>query len=219
LTKGIGHTEFKDSAVGRIPVEWEVDNLQDCCDLMTNGYVGATRDLYQDTGVPYILCQNIKPNKFVDKIYKFVKPAFHNKNKRSHLKSGDVLTVQTGAGNGETCVTPEKYEGANCHALIISRTKSEVLNPSFLCEYLNSDSGKNRINIISTGGAHPHLNTTELRKEKIPLPSLKEQKKISSILTSIDNNIEQKQTKLTQTKNLKKSLMADLLTGRVRVKP
>ena len=28
LTKGIGHTEFKDSAVGRIPVEWEITTLK-----------------------------------------------------------------------------------------------------------------------------------------------------------------------------------------------
>ena len=54
---------------------------------------------------------------------------------------------------------------------------------------------------------------------QILVPPLPEQQKIASILTSIDTNIEQKQTKLIQSKNLKKSLMADLLTGRVRVNP
>ena len=57
------------------------------------------------------------------------------------------------------------------------------------------------------------------RKIKIPFLSIDEQQKLAKILSSIDTNIEQKQTKLTQSKNLKKSLMADLLTGRVRVKP
>ena len=58
----------------------------------------------------------------------------------------------------------------------------------------------------------------DLKIISMPLPPIEEQQKIASILTSIDNNIKQKQTKLTQTKNLKKFLMLDLLTGRVRVK-
>ena len=217
LTKGIGHTDFKDSELGRIPKSWEVRRLSDCCDRITNGFVGATRDIYRDNGIPYILCQNIRPNHFVDVVYKFVSDEFHQKNSRSELRKGDILTVQTGAGNGDTCVVPKKYEGSNCHALIISRPKRDIVNSYFLSNFLGSNRGKTRIGIISTGGAHPHLNTTELRKEFIPVPSIMEQEKIISILSPIENNISQMQCKLSQTQSLKKSLMQDLLTGKVRV--
>ena len=44
-----------------------------------------------------------------------------------------------------------------------------------------------------------------------------EQKEIASILTSVDDNIEEKQRKLEHIQSLKKSLMQDLLTGKVRV--
>ena len=217
LTKGIGHTEFKDSPVGKIPRSWEVRKLINCCELMTNGYVGATRDIYVKEGIPYVLCQNIRPDHFVDTVYKQIGLEFHNNNKRSWLKKGDVLTVQTGAGNGDSCVVPKKYEGTNCHALIISRPKKELLISYYLSAFLGSDRGRNRIQIMSTGGAHPHLNTTELRKEFIALPPLGEQQNIASILTSADNNIYEKQRKLSHTKSLKKALMQDLLTGKVRV--
>ncbi len=131
LTKGIGNTEFKESEVGKIPKTWEVKKLQDCCELITNGYVGATREIYEENGVPYLLCQNVRPNHFVDEVFKYISYEFHQKNKRSQLLEGDVLTVQTGAGNGDTCVVPKKYEGSNCHALIVSRTRKEILNPHF----------------------------------------------------------------------------------------
>ena len=36
LTKGIGHTEFKDSPVGRIPVEWEVKLIKGVCSSITD---------------------------------------------------------------------------------------------------------------------------------------------------------------------------------------
>ena len=84
LTKGIGpdgkpHTEFKDSPVGRIPVGWEVYRLADCCEKMTNGYVGQTRDIYATRGIPYVLCQNVRPNSFIEQTYKYVTEQFHAK--------------------------------------------------------------------------------------------------------------------------------------------
>ena len=218
LTKGIGHTEFKDSPVGRIPVEWDVKLLKDCCELMTNGYVGATRDIYQAEGVNYVLCQNVRPNQFIENTFKHVSEEFHKKNIRACLAEGDVLTVQTGAGNGDTCVVPKSYEGANCHALIISRPKKDILNPFFFAEYMNSDIGKNRVSIIATGGAHPHLNTTDLRRELIPIPPIAEQNKIAIILNGIQDKYMLLERKKEQSIKVKKALMQDLLTGKVRVK-
>ena len=51
----------------------------------------------------------------------------------------------------------------------------------------------------------------------ISLPPLGEQEKIADILTSLDDQIESVELKLVQLESLKKSLMGDLLTGRVRV--
>ena len=79
---------------------------------------------------------------------------------------------------------------------------------------------RNKISDAATGtsGSMKNISKPNFLAIKFPLPDKKEQDKIAPILTSIDNNIEQTQRKLTQTKNLKKSLMADLLTGRVKDK-
>ncbi len=58
----------------------------------------------------------------------------------------------------------------------------------------------------------PNLLSLRVRK-----PPPQEQKEIASILTSVDDNIEEKQRKLEHTQFLKKSLMQNLLTGKVRV--
>ncbi|MDN3680085.1 restriction endonuclease subunit S [Vibrio tapetis subsp. quintayensis] len=223
LTRGVGvdgkpHTEFKDSPVGRIPKGWEVRYIADCCSKMTNGYVGSTRDIYVEKGVDYILCQNVRRNVFVEKTYKYVRQEFHQKNIRACLQEGDVLTVQTGAGNGDTCVVPKSYEGANCHALIISRPKKEILNPYFLAEYMNSDQGKQRVSVIATGGAHPHLNTTDLRREVIPLPPIEEQNQMVNSIRAVQKKYLLLEAKKKKFEGSKKALMQDLLTGKVRVK-
>ena len=55
-------------------------------------------------------------------------------------------------------------------------------------------------------------------KEKMPLPPLKEQKKIIDIFLSIDKKIIKTEKELNQLQQLKKGLMQDLLSGTVRVK-
>ena len=50
------------------------------------------------------------------------------------------------------------------------------------------------------------------------LPSLDEQMEIANKISEIDAYLNLKNIKLSQTQSLKKSLMQDLLTGKVRVK-
>ena len=61
------------------------------------------------------------------------------------------------------------------------------------------------------------LNSGIMKKVKIRIPPFGEQEKIADILTSLDDQIESVELKLVQLESLKKSLMGDLLTGRVRV--
>ena len=70
----------------------------------------------------------------------------------------------------------------------------------------------------SAGSTVLHLDTKSVKSLLISLPPLREQKKIASILFSMDEIIEKKKHKILQTQSIKKSLMQDLLTGKVRVK-
>ena len=49
------------------------------------------------------------------------------------------------------------------------------------------------------------------------LPSLEEQKQIASILSKVDEHIQDNKKELKSLKESKKGLMQDLLTGKVRV--
>lgn len=57
-----------------------------------------------------------------------------------------------------------------------------------------------------------------LSRVLISIPDIAEQEKISNALEVIDFRIESSDKKLKSVKSLKKSLMQDLLTGKVRVK-
>ena len=71
---------------------------------------------------------------------------------------------------------------------------------------------------IVYGSAQPKINKSDLNRIKIIIPKdIDEQKRISKSITTIDIEISTKQNKIAVLERLKKSLMQNLLTGRVRI--
>ena len=71
---------------------------------------------------------------------------------------------------------------------------------------------------IVYGSAQPKINKSDLNRIKIIIPKdIDEQKRISKSITTIDIEISTKQSKIAVLERLKKSLMQNLLTGKVRV--
>lgn len=68
------------------------------------------------------------------------------------------------------------------------------------------------------GTTVPTLNRNDIHKLRVIMPSVEEQNQIVAILDATITKIQQKQEKITALELLKKSLMQQLLTGRVRVK-
>jgi type I restriction enzyme S subunit len=68
------------------------------------------------------------------------------------------------------------------------------------------------------GGIFTNLTTDILKEFKIVLPPLSEQKEIAQTLAITDSFLRKKTDQLNQKITLKKALMQDLLTGKVRVK-
>jgi type I restriction enzyme S subunit len=57
-----------------------------------------------------------------------------------------------------------------------------------------------------------------IAKMLIPIPDIKEQRKIASILSIVDSQIQNRQEQRSKLETLKKGLMQKLLTGKIRVK-
>lgn len=77
-----------------------------------NGYVGPTRTIYQESGVPYLLARHVKNNRLVFDGKTFISDEFNRRNKKSMLKAGDVLLVQSGH-IGHSAVVTDDHEGHN----------------------------------------------------------------------------------------------------------
>ena len=218
LTKGIGHTEFKDSELGRIPKDWEVAFLGNLGKFAKGK--GISKDDISNTGIPCIRYAEIYTdyNYVIRQFRSFISKDKVPTTKR--LKKNDIVF----AGSGETVEDIGKSVSFvdECEAYVggdtIVFSPIDSVDSTFLSYQLNDDIRRTQLRKLGQGSSIVHIYSSNLKHLRVCLPPLNEQQKIVSILTSLAEAIEDKQLKLHQTQSLKKSLMQDLLTGKVRVK-
>lgn len=214
LTKGIGHTEFKDSEFGRIPKSWEVVTLEEISEALID-YRGKSPPK-SDKGIPLITAKNIRmgfikmePKEFIEET------SFNQWMVRGIPKFGDIFFT-TEAPLGFVAMVPE-YKHAVGQRVITISPRREIFDPQFLCYQLQGETFQKQLVDSSTGSTVTGIKQSTLRKILLCVLPLSEQQKIIEMVSSIDIRIDQVSIKLTQTQSLKKSLMQDLLTGKVRV--
>ena len=214
LTNGIGHTEFKDSPVGRIPAEWEVKTVESVLSAIID-YRGKAPPK-SEIGVPLITAKNIR-NGFINqepREYIF-EEQFDSWMVRGMPKYGDVF-ITTEAPLGNVAKVPN-YKFAIGQRVLTLRP-NELICTEFLLFILQSEKFKKELDLQSTGSTVAGIKQSTFRKVLLPVPPVDEQMKISENLNSIVSRSDVIQDKLRNVKSLKKALMQDLLTGNVRVK-
>lgn len=115
LTEGIGHTEFKDTKIGRIPKDWDINKLDNYCDKICVGFVGTCEKFYTDdkNGVLMIRTGNLQNGRLSLKNLKYVSFEFHKKNKKSQLQIDDLIIARHGS-SGQAVLVPNDFPEANC---------------------------------------------------------------------------------------------------------
>ncbi|AZE29231.1 restriction endonuclease subunit S [Pseudomonas chlororaphis] len=213
----VSRQRYTPNDVGPSPLEWSAPQLSQVSELITNGFVGTASPFYTDeSGVPYLYGSNVRPNRIDFKGIRYITHDFHEQESKTALKSGDLLMVQSGH-IGETAVVPSNLEGANCHAIIVTRLKKDFVHPDYLSYYINSEIGRARLKGLEVGSTILHINTKDLKKFRVLLPSLLEQKKIARILSTWDQAIVTIEQLLESSLLQKKGLMQELLTGKLRL--
>ena len=223
VTKGPdSNATMKDSGVewiGKIPEHWEVRRLKTLCKSIRNGYVGPTRDLYQEFGIPYIQSVHIKDgNILFEREEYYVSDEWAKKHPK--IKKGNILVVQTG-DIGQIALVNAKYDLCNCHALIILDINNNVISSEFLSLYLRSNIGKELMLQTKTGALLPHLNSTQIGFTKALLPPFQEQQSIVAHIeketTKIDTQISKANRHIELLEELKQSIITEAVTGKIKV--
>ncbi|HDC4335719.1 TPA: restriction endonuclease subunit S [Enterobacter kobei] len=201
-----------------VPKGWSSVQAQDVCKSISVGVVIKPTQYYvpEGYGVKAFRSANVREGFINDSDWVYFSHEGHAINKKSHLKTGDVLIVRTGYP-GTACVVTPEFEGSNAIDIVIARPDMDKIIPEYLCAYTNSHIGKSQVLDLQGGMAQKHLNVGAYQVLKINLPPLREQKKIAQILSTWDKAISVTEKLLTNSQLQKKALMQQLLTGKKRL--
>lgn len=221
LTKGIGHSEFKDSPVGRIPKAWEVLNLGQVTIAkgMQTGPFGSQLHSheYVENGIPVVMPKDMKDQKIVSKTIAKITQEKADELGRHKLIKGDILFSRRGDVGRCVLVKPEN-EGWVCGTGCLKARLGDRIIPEYFICYLTLTNVVEWLINNSVGQTMLNLNTSILSELPVPVPTLEEQRLIANSMDALINSIDNKERKLEQLNSTKKALMQDLLTGKVRVK-
>lgn len=213
LTKGIGHTEFKDSPLGEIPKSWELVKLSEIAEINKKSLPNTTS---VDFEFYYIDLSAVKSGtiEFPKEKTKFIDAPSRA---RRILRNEDVImaTVRPNLlGIAYADFDASEFICSTGFALI---SHYENSCGQFIYQNLYSENVQSQINKLIVGSNYPAINSSDVQNLQIPFPQLDEQNKIASILSSVDEKLEVLSEKKTHYQELKQGLMQKLLTGKIRV--
>ncbi|WP_323591600.1 restriction endonuclease subunit S [Aliarcobacter butzleri] len=213
LTEGIGHTEFKDSELGRLPESWGIDKLENLTTKIGDGLHGTPKYVEQ-SDYYFINGNNLNGESIeINKNTKCVNEEEYIKNKKILDNTTILLSINGTVGslayyNNENVMLGKSVAYMNVNSKILKQFLFYLLKSSKILEYFILE---------LTGTTIKNLSLKTIRNTRIPLPQLEEQKQIAEILLIVDKKLESLKEKKQSFEELKKGLMQKLLTGEVRV--
>ncbi|WP_210498182.1 restriction endonuclease subunit S [Vibrio crassostreae] len=202
-----------------VPNGWKSTRLNKIAETVTSG----SRDwaqYYSESGSKFIRMTNLPRDGIYLKLddLKYVNVHSNSSDgKRTSLKEGDLLISITAELGKIGWVPPALGEAyINQHTALV-RIKKESAYSKYIAYLLSSHAMNHKINRLNDSGAKAGLNLPTIRSIPMVLPPLPEQRKIANILSTWDNAISTTERLIEASKQQKKALMQQLLTGKKRL--
>ena len=215
---------FKDSPLGRIPVEWEVRELQSLLanidSPMRSGPFGSAllKEELVESGVPLLGIDNVFPERFKPDFRRFVSPKKAAQLHRFRVRPRDLMITIMGTV-GHCCVVPENIGEAlsSKHVWTLSMNQ-DLYSPFLACLQINHSPWViDHFARDEQGGIMASIRSETLRTTRLPTPPPPEMLRIERVLRASAEDLRQTENMLVKIALLKTGLMQDLLTGNCRV--
>lgn len=183
---------YKPSKLGWIPRDWEVKELGNLCSMKSGDGITSEK-IYEMSDYPVYGGNGLR--------------GFTS----NYTHEGEFTLI---GRQGALCGNITRVSGrfyASEHAVVVT-PKSDVE-----LDWLSQKLFSMNLNQYSEATAQPGLSVFKILPLLVETPTFEEQQKIAERLISIDNKLQTEQAYLQKMQMLKKGLMEDLLSGKVKV--
>ena len=217
-------SNYFESKLGEFPDDWEIVNLPDI--LFFQEGPGVQNNQFTKSGVKLLNGSNIQKGELIlDNTSRYISESEAYGRYQHFLVDADDLVI---ASSG---ISVDKFEDKiafvcqkdlplcmNTSTIRFKVTNQQKVDITYFKYFMMTPMFKNQIRRQITGSAQLNFGPTHLNLTLLVLPSLPEQEKIASILSTADTEISNLEKQLAAYKQQKRGLMQRLLTGKKRVK-
>jgi type I restriction enzyme S subunit len=170
-----------------MPKNWKTYKLGDISTDVSYGYTESASK--EEIGPKFLRITDIQDD-FIDwKTVPYCKISEKDLAKNK-LEIGDIVIARTGNSTGATMCVRKEINAVFASYLIRFRLDKSIVFPAYVDFVLRSRIWKNYVDAIKGGSAQPGANAKQFGAFELNLPPLSEQKAIASILSAIDDKIE-----------------------------
>lgn len=219
LTGGLGS---KAIARGTVPEGWVVQSIDDWKIALIDGDRGKeypkSKDFSQSDHCLFLNAKNVTKNGWNFNENNFISKERHLKLRKGTLERGDIVITTRGT-IGNLVYYNENIPYKVCRinsGMAIFRNKIDQILTHYLKIQLESTHVQKHIEALTYGTAQPALTIKTLKSLTLPVPPIDEQIRIVNLASEFASEVTVNKAILSNLLRLKRGLMNDLLTGRVR---
>jgi len=206
---------YKETKLGWLPKDWGHNNLKKISNAIGDGVHYSVQRV--EEGVPFLFVSCIKNGEIQwDKAACISQLTYEEISKNCKPYKGLILFTAVGSYGRIAYVKDDSPFGFERNIAYI-KPIAATINSRFLFYSLQTREVKDQVESLVMGNAQKLISLGNLGRIIINLPSIHEQETIHKKLDIIDSKIESEIILNKKYKNIKKGLMHDLLTGKVRV--
>jgi type I restriction enzyme S subunit len=211
---------FQDSALGPIPLGWEVGTIEDATSLIID-YRGRTPKKmgsdWSESGIPAVSAKNVKAGRLVrPEMFNFVSEALYERWMKDKLAIGDILMTSE-APLGELYYLALDARFCLSQRIFALRASPSRCESMFLYYWLESPSCQTEIVNRGTGTTVEGIRQSELRNVAVLLPPISIQTAAARSLARWTEQIHRNEEQSRTLAALRDTLLPKLLSGALNV--
>src|ERR1035437_6087643 len=206
---------YKQSEVGVIPEEWEIEQLSEISKKITDGeHVTPKRTTH---GYYLLSARNVLDGRVdVSDVDYVGTDEYIRIKQRCGPEAGDILISCSGT-IGRVTVVPPRFECVLVRSAALAKLDRSTVDSVFIQYWLQSNNAQGQIYNSVSQGAQPNLFLNHIERLKCPIPSLPEQRAIASTLSDVDALISGLERLIAKKRDLNRAAMQQPLPGQPRL--
>lgn len=201
-------TQYKNTAIGPIPTDWEVKKLGELGTVITGNTPSRKDTSLWNGDYCWVTAKDFKNKYIYDTIEKITELGC--KKARIVPKGAILITCIASIGNNAIAAVPLATNQQINSIIVLDEYNNEWL-------YYQLNFFKSKLELLASKTAVPIINKSNFEKIVLPLPPLPEQQKIAEVLSTWDKAIQDTDAIIKKLEDRNKALATSLLTGESRI--